>query len=515
MHATASGRLEVAVSYQPAREVMVNRIGFTILHPVAGLAGARLEVAHADGSSEVTDFPTLIAPAQPAKDFSGLAYALQGAAVRIAMEGETFEMEDQRNWSDASFKTYCRPLSQPYPFRVEAGTAVAQRLVLEFSGVGSGGTTAAAPKTLDWRGDDGPLPEFALAVQPGWAAPLLTGLRRIVRLDLRAGEGAAELADCVGTGPYDLELITDDDAAIAAVQLGQLASTVGGPDHVLALPGAYLKSHQPAAQWPTGATPAQIITAARAAFPAARIGGGMLTNFTEVNRHRPDPAAIDYLSHGTTAIVHAADDLSVIETLEALPQIFHSARAMAPGKAYRLGLVGIGMRSNPYGAGVAPNPDLRRKAMAMDDPRHRALFGAAWMVGAVAATAGAGVQVMALAAPAGPFGLGDAAGLYPCFHVIRALQAMRAGTRLKLACPDPALHIVAARDAAGIQLIVANLSDADRRLTLPAAARTLYLDADTLAEAAQDQDWTLRNPAPPSDSLTLAPFAIAFARMEP
>ncbi|MGV8986021.1 MAG: hypothetical protein ACOH2H_07040 [Cypionkella sp.] len=45
---------------------------------------------------------------------------------------------------------------------------------------------------------------------------------------------------------------------------------------------------------------ALIATVARATFPAALIGGGMLTNFTEVNRHQPTPTAIGYLRHGTS-----------------------------------------------------------------------------------------------------------------------------------------------------------------------------------------------------------------------
>ena len=30
----------------------------------------------------------------------------------LAFEGDIFEMEDQRNWTDASFKTYCTPLAR-------------------------------------------------------------------------------------------------------------------------------------------------------------------------------------------------------------------------------------------------------------------------------------------------------------------------------------------------------------------------------------------------------------------
>ncbi|MGG5819512.1 hypothetical protein [Falsiroseomonas sp. HW251] len=39
-----------------------------------------------------------------------------------------FEMEDQRNWSDASFKTYVGSLLDPWPYRLEPGVARRQRV---------------------------------------------------------------------------------------------------------------------------------------------------------------------------------------------------------------------------------------------------------------------------------------------------------------------------------------------------------------------------------------------------
>src|SRR5699024_4733859 len=39
-----------------------------------------------------------------------------------------FEMEDQRNWSDASYKTYSRPLELPFPYQLRAGERVHQRV---------------------------------------------------------------------------------------------------------------------------------------------------------------------------------------------------------------------------------------------------------------------------------------------------------------------------------------------------------------------------------------------------
>ena len=43
-------------------------------------------------------------------DICGLKHSRDGATVDIVFGGEIFEMEDQRNWSDASYKTYCVPL---------------------------------------------------------------------------------------------------------------------------------------------------------------------------------------------------------------------------------------------------------------------------------------------------------------------------------------------------------------------------------------------------------------------
>ena len=81
----------------------------------------------------------------------------------------------------------------------------------------------------------------------------------------------------------------------------------------------------------------------------------MLSTFTELNRKRPK-AAFDFITHTTCSIVHAADDRSVMETLEALPAIIGSTRAMIGEKPYRIGPSAIAARMNPYGKGLLDNP---------------------------------------------------------------------------------------------------------------------------------------------------------------
>ena len=56
------------------------------------------------------------------------------------MEGDAFEMEDQRNWSDASYKTYVRPLRRPWPYSLPKGQKFTQAVRLQVSGTLPAGT---------------------------------------------------------------------------------------------------------------------------------------------------------------------------------------------------------------------------------------------------------------------------------------------------------------------------------------------------------------------------------------
>lgn len=95
-----------AVCTPTAPQLVVARLGFVALHPVA-LAGHPLRVTHADGTDEAGAFPTLITAEQPFTAIRALAHAVDcGTALEMRFEGEAeWEMEDQRQWCDASFKT--------------------------------------------------------------------------------------------------------------------------------------------------------------------------------------------------------------------------------------------------------------------------------------------------------------------------------------------------------------------------------------------------------------------------
>jgi len=403
---------EVELVFQvPAR---INRAGFTLLHPIKGVAGQPVALRHPDGTITDTELPALISPAQPARNIAGMAHVVQGVAVDIAMEGDVFEMEDQRNWSDASFKTYCRPLSLPFPYAVAAGEVVRQRIILSLAGQGSGDDVSAVTAVT------ARMPQVMLAHEAGLSTvAALAGFPGLpVQLRLARQMPDADLQALAGRGGLALEIVFDDlpdlDRQIARATAAGLQ-----PVRAAALPRAYLKSHQPDGPWPTGAQPADALAPLRAAFPGAAVGSGSLTNFTELNRCRPDPETVDFVTFGNTAIVHAADDLSVWQTLETLPDILASAQAIAAGKPLHLGLVSIGMRCNPYGDRTAANPDRLRLPMAMDDPRQATGFAAGYAVAVLSAAARAGVASLALAMPDGPLGATGALA-----EIIRAAHAL-------------------------------------------------------------------------------------------
>ena len=493
---TDTARLSARLTLTATRDVTVNRAGFVVLHPVAGVAGQPLKVTHSDGSLRDTHFPTAISPGQPVFDISGLAHAIQGFQVDLAFGGDVFEMEDQRNWSDASFKTYCRPLARPRPYVLHAGDEIGQEIVLSLSGtVGPRATQGKVNRKVT-------CPGIALAADAGDRLDVV-GLSDLP-IALRCGP-ALSVGDLAGLPTRDVTLeIVLPDGHDPGAALHLIARTCAGagvlPRHVVALPATYLASHQPDGPWPDGPAPRDLIALVRAAFPDARAGTGVLTNFTELNRCPPDAIAADFVTFSTTAIVHAADDLSVLQTLEALPHILSSAKHLGAGRPLRLGLVSIGMRVNPYGRDVAANPNLERIAMAKDDPRQRGLFAAAWAVGAWAEIAGEGGESLCLGMTQGPLALGSGSTLYPIHHVVRAAA-------------DLAGHAAHKVDAGGLIGLVSlgggmvvNLGHAP----LPVPKGTTHvLSADTFAAASADHAWLQKPGQVPAD---MPPFAVAFLR---
>ena len=490
----------------PEGDFLTNRCGFTVLHPVIGLAGTEVEIEHVDGSRVPARLPDLIDPAQPFKDMRAITHTVApGVRATCRLEGDAFEMEDQRNWSDASYKTYVRPLALPWPYVLPAGVPVRQRVTLAILAAAAATPTPQddAPVALTSGATRGRLPLFGLVIAPEEAAATLNAADELAHIapqtllfhfDPTAGHGPAELAAFAklaaaqgGAGVLEavLEYVVPCERPLDA-EFGDLAGQVAAAglrlDAIAVSPSVDRRSTPPGSVWPPCPPLEEVYEAARRAFPALRLGGGMFSYFTELNRKRPPVALLDYVTHCTCPIVHDADDRAVMQSLEALPFILRSARAfIGADRPYRIGPSTLGMRQNPYGARVMPNPERRRMPMAQVDPRQDGLFAAAFLVGTAARLAEAGVESFIGGALTGPFGLlagpGEG-GRRPVFHAARWLAAIGGAPAIALVSADPSrvLALAGATRAGDRVLLAANLTPREQALALPFGGRALLLD---------------------------------------
>jgi hypothetical protein len=144
--------LSFAFSGRALRDMEVCRLGIVVLHPIESIIGARIS---AQGSQALYHLHVArtIAP-QPIVNGIPLAMTEPFSVLRIErsdfgvlelrFEGDLFELEDQRNWGDASFKTYCTPLRLGFPRTVKTGTSIAHSVQLRFEPAPARGSPGAS-----------------------------------------------------------------------------------------------------------------------------------------------------------------------------------------------------------------------------------------------------------------------------------------------------------------------------------------------------------------------------------
>jgi hypothetical protein len=541
-------------------DVLTNRTGFVVLHPV-GVSGRPLTVEHVDGRVVESRFPELVDPLCPFQDIRALTHeVLPGLRLRCLMEGESFEMEDHRNWMDASYKTYVRPLAKPWPYTIARGERVSQRVTLELRGQVPLPAPPGGPATVTVR-----VGEAAIARMPalGLAAPaehLAGALSRaellararpaylVVHHDPRKGHAVAELALAKELGartgcPLVLEAVVpcldadgrpSDDPAILRRDLEAIRSSVDAAKvafaRVAVSPACDLKCTLPGSVWPKAPSWHALMGTARELFPGVPVGGGMFSYFTELNRKRPPAEALDFICHTGSPLVHAGDDATMMENLEALPSQYRTTRSFAGNLPYWIFPTAIAMRDNPYGQVPAENPHNIRQAMNRVDPRERGLIGAAWYAGYLAHAARGGLAAVTLAAIGGPSGIVvtpqpeprpwvDAAGvpLLPSYQVIRAHTRLAFAEVLDSDSSDPGrVQVLAARKSRKTFLTLVNLTPEERtfRLEGPGLDGLVgrRLEEANFVAACTDPDLLVAGPAEPlGREVRLGAYAVLVA----
>lgn len=321
--------LDVQLAATAHGTVTANRLGWCLLHPLSQV-GSSISTWHGGRSSSST-LPGHVAP-QPVDagggplpawgPFDRLELSTRGLCLDFRFHGELFETEDQRNWTDASFKTYAGPLSGPRPLQLRAGDEFCQQVTLSISPgadrsdlPGAGGLEPTDRRTAVSILLEPRSPQVAPAALRDWCD------RIRVELDARLHDAPGLVEQAARHGDWELQVRADEATdwdALRALLLGR------PPRFVLVLPAAGVSGQ------PSERTSRSLHAAARTALAGVVecIGGGTTMNFAELQRYPVDH--LDALSWTWSPTVHDRDPDMVWGTLRSYPAIVATARRLAP-----------------------------------------------------------------------------------------------------------------------------------------------------------------------------------------
>lgn len=451
------------------RDFWRNRVGLCVLHPI-NCTGVAARAQSPNGASKATRFPLEIAPHCPFENLRALSHQLAPELwAHVEFEGEIFETEDQRNWTDASFKTYGTPLALPFPVRVAAGERVLQSVTLRFEG----DLPAYAPFRMLARvtatgGASLKMPPLGLSFAP-----------ETPTLDTSEIELLKELSPSHLRVEVDLSSDFAPALACAIAQARQLdcaleVALFGGEFQDEAALEVAITSLEDvrvvsfclfASRTQTVAPDAfeRVQTRLRLTFAGVPVGAGSNANFAEFNRQRP-PKNADFGAYAANPQVHAFDDQSLLETPFALGHTLQSARAIIGGKGVKISPLTLKPRFNA----VATAPEIVAPGAlpANADARQFTLLGAVWILASIVALLDAGLGTRAndsltLFETLGPRGVLSAAGMpSPIWFLWRELAKVK--TAFALTIDDS--NIVGL--ILGEAVMLANSSAQTRHITL-------------------------------------------------
>jgi D-apionolactonase len=514
----ADGTIRFTMEGAARSTFLRNRIGFCVLHPMRECAGAPCVVEHADGTLEESHFPDAIAPHQPFLAMRAIRHEVSpGVSAEVRMTGDLFEMEDQRNWTDASFKTYSTPLALPFPVEVPADTRIAQSVTLSIMGDGARAIEALQPDASLLFAPDPtqprmPLPRIGLGRashgqlltdrELAWLRALrLAHLR--VDLDLAGGAYAPTLQRAVAESQAlgaALEVALFCSGA-AAAELGELAALFATLD---ASVGAWLIF-----QHGQKVTPPELVQEARRALgayaPSAIFAGGTNVYFTELNRGRPELDDNSGVCYSLNPQVHAFDNASLTETLEAQAATVASARRMYGARPILVSPVTLRPRFNPNATGLVPEP-LPGELPPPVDPRQMSLYGAGWTLGSLKHLAEAGATSVTYYETTGWRGVIEteagpplperfrsrASAAFPLYHVLADLGEYQGGAVVASRSSQPlALDGIVLEQGVRRCTIVANLCHVPQRVRVTVGTAAVWvrmLDQATALAASEDPE---------------------------
>jgi hypothetical protein len=463
--------LTVDLAGEALTDFVRNRIGLVVLHPASD-AGEPVDVVTTAGSVIPGRWPLDISPHQPFADLVGFRWSKAGVDAELELSGDVFETEDQRNWTDLSFKTYSTPLALPFPVAVRVGDRVHQRARLRASGrpAGPGGrrharhpnpgpdrievsdTSRATVPALALGASRGPSPVHSPAPAPGYEAVLveLVGDPAGWPARLRAADRQAA---ALGAG-LDVRLVTAEPDVVART--------------VQTLPAGVLRlaAFSPVNHVSTEPLWDALVAAAGGSGFGGDLVGGTRAHFTELNRTFAElPERLPALAYSLTGQMHASEVPHLVDSITGQRVVAENAVRLAAGRPLHVGPVTLARRFNAVATSGTDDVEA--------DPLQPTGFAAAWTLGSLDALTLDGVRSVCYFETSGPGGIADEAGSpYPVQRVLDTVAGLRGRQVLASSSPDHLVSYAVRDDAGRVDLLVGNLGPEDRTVPvrLPGAA---------------------------------------------
>jgi D-apionolactonase len=467
---SARGEIVFQMEGEALSSFRTNRIGICVLHPIQECVGKRYETTSADGETRQGLFPSIVSLASPILDFRALRHEISpGVFAEFQFEGDIFETEDQRNWTDASFKTFSTPLRMPHPWLVRKGDRVFQAVRLRISGCPhSGFLDAKFTPSLTIGETAGRLPDLG-SVMASEEAPLttkeskrlrtlhLSHLRVDLDLDLDSWKPTLRRADVEAVSiRAHLEIAMHNCSPARFVELANVAKALESPiARWLVFPSleANLLAGKRQLQW-----------------SHAPVVGGTDDNFAELMEVPLVTDALDGVCFSVNPQVHSSDDLSVLETPQAQADVVTSAREKFGTVPVFVSPVTLKPRRNPHATAA-----IRQQGVIPEtvDSRQMSLLAACWTLASIKYLAEAGATAATYYETVGWRGMMERSGalarpmgfpshpgmIYPVFHVFVALAEFAGGTIRRVESSDPLGAVAMAVEKGGERrVLLANLS---------------------------------------------------------
>lgn len=492
---TPDGTVRYQMDGQALRAFRRNRIGLFVIHPAEGFAGREVEIETVDGQFKTGLVPVAVSPHQVFERIRAIFHEIApGCRAEVRLEGETFEMEDHRNWTDSGFKTYGTPLCLPFPVEVLKGTVIRQQVVFRIHG--------SPPRTAARAGR-------AHAVE----VRLESGAHRLPAVGLALAREEADAEPLRALRLSHIRVLAGEPVAGAPAELPLEAVILAGADPERQMREALewaRESGLKVARWVLlsalhPVTPEALAGTGRRILAGVPLVGGTRGHFAELNRNRPRADAFDAVCFAVCPQVHDSDNTALMENCAAQRDAVASALRFAP--AVHASPVTLRPQFNPVATGPQASPQ--------PDPRQGSLFCAAWTVASLKHLAEAGAAGITCFETAGPAGVMAKRSVFPVWHVLADLGEFREGEWIPCASSEPlVVEFLALRLGKRRRILAANLTPREQRLRWRGAARVRVLDADSAEEAMFAPDSFRRRWSDASGERRLALDAYAVATLD-